>query len=179
MRKTKSNIMAYSDGVWVADAIWGMNGLVFAILLLRLYTRIRYITKYGADDYLNIAAFVSWSKSLHLAGIPSRLMGTVTDAAVWEAKVVFFVANVMLQLAVDFGYGTGIEAELPAGRRAAMELFRTCGQMLASITTAIAKAAVGIFLLRLAIERWQRRLIWSTLIIFTLISLCKPTALSY
>lgn len=59
-----------------------------------------------------------------------------------------------------------------------MELARTCGQMLASITTVIAKAAVGVFLLRLAIEPWQRRLIWTTLVIFSLISLGKSTVLS-
>lgn len=51
--------MALADGYWVADIIWGMNGLILLILLLRLYTRIRYITVYGADDWLNIAAFVS------------------------------------------------------------------------------------------------------------------------
>lgn len=51
--------MATDDGVWVADVIWGLNGLILLILLLRLYTRIKYITKYGADDYLNITAFVS------------------------------------------------------------------------------------------------------------------------
>lgn len=90
--------------------------------------------------------------------------------------MLFFVANVLLQLAVDLGYGSGRESELEGGTKAAMELLRTCGQMFASITTAIAKAAVGIFLLRLAIEPWQRRLIWATLVIFTMISIGKPTA---
>lgn len=51
--------MASGDGVWVADTIWGLNGLIFLMMLLRLYTRIKYITIYGADDYLNITAFVS------------------------------------------------------------------------------------------------------------------------
>lgn len=47
------------DGYWVSDVIWGMTGLIFIILMLRLWTRIRYTTVYGADDWLNIAAFVS------------------------------------------------------------------------------------------------------------------------
>lgn len=92
------------------------------------------------------------------------------------AQVLFFVANVLLQVAVDLGYGTGMEAEIPAGQRAAMELARTCGQMMASITTAVAKAAVGVFLLRLATEPWQRCFIWATLVIFTFISTGKQAS---
>lgn len=75
--------MEGNDGVWVADAIWGLNGLVFSMMLLRLYTRIRYITMYGPDDYLNIAAFVSWFKSLCLAEAHTgRNLGLTTDATV-------------------------------------------------------------------------------------------------
>lgn len=66
---------AGNDGYWIADLIWGFNGLILMILLLRLYTRIKYTTMYGADDWLNITAFVSILKPTYLAGT-----GIATDA---------------------------------------------------------------------------------------------------
>lgn len=59
--------MEMTDGLWVAYSIWGMNGIIFMILLLRLYTRIKYTTMYGMDDFINMAAFVSLPESLHPA----------------------------------------------------------------------------------------------------------------
>lgn len=45
--------------VWFVAVCWSLAAVVFIFLLLRLYTRIRYISAYGVDDWLFLAAFVS------------------------------------------------------------------------------------------------------------------------
>ena len=42
-------------------AIWGLAGVTFLFVLLRLYTRVISLQSYGMDDYFYNAAFVSFT----------------------------------------------------------------------------------------------------------------------
>lgn len=52
--------MAISDNASTALAImWMMAGVVFVLVILRVYTRVVYLAAYGIDDWIYVAAFVS------------------------------------------------------------------------------------------------------------------------
>lgn len=52
--------MAMSEGASTALAImWLMVGLVFVLVILRVYTRVVCMAAYGIDDWIYVAAFVS------------------------------------------------------------------------------------------------------------------------
>lgn len=40
-------------------ANWAMTTVVLVFVLMRLYTRVKFVSIYGLDDYLYILAFVS------------------------------------------------------------------------------------------------------------------------
>lgn len=46
------------EAVWALGVMWTLTGLVFAFLLLRLYTRIICLAAYGVDDHIYVVAFV-------------------------------------------------------------------------------------------------------------------------
>lgn len=46
------------EAVWALAVMWTLTGLVFAFLLLRLYTRIVCLAAYGVDDHIYAVAFV-------------------------------------------------------------------------------------------------------------------------
>lgn len=43
---------------WYMGVGWGFFGLVLIFLILRIYTRIRFISVYGLDDYAFVASCV-------------------------------------------------------------------------------------------------------------------------
>lgn len=52
--------MAMGEHASTALAImWMMAGLVFILVILRVYTRVVCMAAYGTDDWIYVAAFVS------------------------------------------------------------------------------------------------------------------------
>lgn len=51
-------MMAFIKPMHAMAACWGLLALVFASVVIRFYTRIRYVTTYGLDDYLFVCSFV-------------------------------------------------------------------------------------------------------------------------
>lgn len=47
------------EAVWALAVMWSLTGLVFAFLVLRLYTRVVFLAAYGVDDHIYVVAFVS------------------------------------------------------------------------------------------------------------------------
>lgn len=54
------------DAPMVMGVLWGLTGLTFFFVLLRLYTRLMVLQAYGLDDHFFNFAFVSLRTTLDL-----------------------------------------------------------------------------------------------------------------
>ncbi|KAI0198553.1 hypothetical protein F4808DRAFT_462669 [Astrocystis sublimbata] len=124
--------MAIKDkGILVVALSWGLTGLTTAFLVLRLFTRVVVLQAFGGDDFVYILGYVC------------LLLATV-----------FYTKSATLGLGqshADIGNEDLIVEAI---------LWEAIGQTFNVLGMSIAKWALGLFLLRLVIIRWQRIVIW-------------------
>lgn len=147
---------------WFMGIGWAFVGLVLIFLALRIYTRIHFISVYGLDDYAFVASCVFFFANMALEQVAAYVFPL-------ENKCLDFVIS---QLSAnlkknDSDSGLARVATLtdPAQTEKVI-LYQICAGTLCGLYTACAKASVGLFLLRIVFERWQRIAIWISIIIF-------------
>ncbi|ROW10044.1 hypothetical protein VPNG_06517 [Cytospora leucostoma] len=148
----------------VLPLMWVFVAIVFVFIGLRLYTRLRIVDQLGADDHI------------------------YTMSGFYVRDQVFLLFYVLfLQISAAYGFGQSITT-LSADHAATAIKWEMVGQTFAILGMAIAKWSLGLFLLRIVIQRWQRVAIWSTMVSLLLVSIitaiifwiqCLPPASIY
>ncbi|KAK7746386.1 hypothetical protein SLS53_002345 [Cytospora paraplurivora] len=142
----------------VLPLMWAFVAIVFLFVGLRLYTRLHIVDQLGADDHIYT-----------LSGI----------------FLLFYV--LFLQISAEYGFGQSITS-LSADDAATAIKWEMVGQTFAILGMAIAKWSLGLFLLRIVIQKWYRVAIWSTMVSLLLVSIltavmfwiqCLPPASIY
>lgn len=142
----------------ILPIMWVLVGIVFVFMGLRMYTRTHVLDQLGMDDHV-----------YNLSG------------------VFLFLYTVFVQVAAEYGFGQDI-AVLTADDAAKAIKWEMVGQTFAVLGMAIAKWSMGLFLLRIVMQRWHRVAIWSTMVSLLLVSLftavmfwiqCLPPAAIY
>ncbi|ROV94564.1 hypothetical protein VMCG_08147 [Cytospora schulzeri] len=138
--------------------MWVFVGIVLVFVGLRLYTRLHIVDQLGMDDHVYT-----------LSG------------------VFLFLYVLFLQISAEYGFGRDITT-LSADDAADAVKWEMVGQTFAVLGMAIAKWSLGLFLLRIVVQRWHRVAIWSTMISLMLVSVltavvfwiqCLPPASIY
>ncbi|EGO57948.1 hypothetical protein NEUTE1DRAFT_137717 [Neurospora tetrasperma FGSC 2508] len=134
--------MAMSEDASRALVImWVIVGVVFVLVILRVYTRVVYMAAYGVDDWIYVAAFI-----------------------------ILFIYTVLIQYAAFFGFGQTEKEIANATRASKARLFECLGQTTSFIGTPLAKASLGAFLLRLVTVTWHRFAVWGAMTLMFLSS---------
>ncbi|KAL2209479.1 hypothetical protein CC79DRAFT_1396368 [Sarocladium strictum] len=132
--------MAENQGPRALAIMWAMTILTWIFVGLRVLTRAIIVQVVGADDY------------------------------VYLLSAIFLLCyNIFLQISLRYGFGQNVGTlELEDIAKAIkMEMI---GQTFAVIGMAVAKASMGLFLLRLVAVRWHKVAIWSVMGALLLIS---------
>ncbi|PVH96855.1 hypothetical protein DM02DRAFT_674522 [Periconia macrospinosa] len=135
-------------------AMWVLTSLTLVSLLLRLYTRLAITKAFGNDDHVFNIAFIF-----------------------------LLVMTSLYTKSATLGLGQTVAeiGDLDLVSRAI--LWEAIGQTFTVLGTAIAKWSLGLFLLRLVIERWHKILIWTAMgclmaasisVVFTFWMQCTP-----
>ncbi|KAI1341106.1 hypothetical protein F5Y15DRAFT_25025 [Xylariaceae sp. FL0016] len=140
-------------------AMWALTTATFVIVLLRAYSRLIIVRKYGREDHAYDIAFVCRARQLASYFIVTRPM---TDPA--HLKILLLVYTVMMTISAMYGFGQGIDDLQPGTNYSTAMLFESLGQTSSMIGMATAKWSLGLFLLRLVNSRWQKAIIWSAMI---------------
>ncbi|KAH8175667.1 hypothetical protein LIA77_04085 [Sarocladium implicatum] len=147
------------EAVWALSVMWALVAIVFAFLLLRLYTRIVCLAAYGVDDHIYLAAFillVIYTAFTHVSG--------------------------------NYGFGQTPAEIGDMEKIVKATLYECIGQGFGIAGMPVAKAALGAFLLRLVTKTWHRVSIWAIMILAGIASLaqilcfwlaCRPLAYVY
>lgn len=122
------------DAPWALGVMWLLTGLVFLLMLLRLYTRIVCLASYGIDDHIYIVAFVF-----------------------------LLIFNIFTHLSGLYGFGQTVEEIGDPELVVKATLYECIGQGFAIVGMAIAKTSLGFFLLRLVRIHWHRIAIWAAM----------------
>lgn len=85
-------------------------------------------------------------------------------------QIFLFLYVLFVQVSAEYGFGQDI-ASLSADDAANAVKWEMVGQTFAVLGMAIAKWSMGLFLLRIVVQRWHRVAIWSTMISLLLVSL--------
>jgi hypothetical protein len=139
------------DAPWALGVMWMLAGIVFLLLVLRLYTRIICLASYGLDDHVYCVAF------LFLLGF-----------------------TIFIHLAGNYGFGQTMEEIGDPEMVVRATLMECIGQGIAIVGMSVAKAALGTFLLRLVTVPWHKIAIWCAMTLVSLASIgSPPTTSSY
>jgi hypothetical protein len=115
--------------------MWSFVAMTWIFVFLRLYTRAFIIRSVGLDDH-----------------------------AYWLSGVLILLYTVFLHISAHHGFGQpmpGPDALPSEFDDAALAVKNEMiGQTFAVIGMAVAKSSLGLFLLRIVVERWQKILIW-------------------
>ncbi|PSS02078.1 hypothetical protein BD289DRAFT_269197 [Coniella lustricola] len=115
---------------------WTLTVVLTIFVALRIYTRMRYVSRYGLDDLFYVGAFVSYLTVAIVQHIAyANGLGRDGEGVSHDSK---FLSNIMF-LVGDVGQ---------------------------SLAEALSKASAGFFLLRLVFQLWQKILIVATSGIF-------------
>ncbi|KAK3391827.1 hypothetical protein B0T20DRAFT_362125 [Sordaria brevicollis] len=132
------------DAHWALAVMWVLVGLVFVLLLLRLYTRIVCVAAYGVDDHIYMVAFIF-----------------------------LLLFTVFIHHAAYYGFGQTPEAIDDDYQIMKATLYECIGQTIAIVGMPIAKASLGAFILRLVNVPWHRALVWGMMVLISLASLAQ------
>ncbi|KAL6880043.1 hypothetical protein HDV57DRAFT_104172 [Trichoderma longibrachiatum] len=151
------------DAPKMLAVLWSLTSLALVFVLLRLYTRLRILRAYGADDYFYNAAFAT-----------------------------LLVYDIMMTIASMYGFGRNIDDVLAIkGPVDGMEsvtraiLYSAIGQTILVFGTILCKTSLALFLVRLVPDRRSHIIIWvpngflATGIVASLFVFwfsCQPTA---
>ncbi|KAI1142739.1 hypothetical protein F5Y05DRAFT_408186 [Hypoxylon sp. FL0543] len=123
-----------ADGLSTVIAMWILTGLVFAFVLLRVYTRIFVTHSYGVDDSVYAVAFL-----------------------------LFLLFTTCITLSAEYGFGQNtVDIKNPDDVVQAM-LWEAIGQTFAVVGVSLAKWSLGLFLLRLVTKTWFKVVIWTAM----------------
>ncbi|ESA43320.1 hypothetical protein GE21DRAFT_4552 [Neurospora crassa] len=137
--------MAMSEDASRALVImWVIVGVVFVLVILRVYTRVVCMAAYGVDDWIYVAAFI-----------------------------ILFIYTVLIQYAAFFGFGQTEKEIANATRASKARLFECLGQTTSFVGTPLAKASLGAFLLRLVTVTWHRFAVWGAMTLMFLSSVAQ------
>lgn len=132
----------HGDAIWAMGVMWMLVGIVFLLLVLRLYTRIVCLASYGMDDHVYCVAFVF-----------------------------LLVFTVFIHLSANHGFGRTMDEIGDMNQVVRATLYECIGQAVAIVGMSIAKAALGTFLLRLVTVSWHKTAIWSAMTLVSLASI--------
>ncbi|KAK3391828.1 hypothetical protein B0T20DRAFT_361436 [Sordaria brevicollis] len=137
--------MVISENASTALAImWMMVGVVFVLVVLRVYTRVVFLASYGIDDWIYVAA-----------------------------SICLLVYTILIQHAGYFGFGQTEEEIGNAARATRARLFECLGQTVSFVGMPLAKASLGAFLLRLVTVRWHQIAVWGAMILMSSASVAQ------
>ncbi|OLN83278.1 hypothetical protein CCHL11_03002 [Colletotrichum chlorophyti] len=134
------------DAPMVLGVLWGLTGLTFGFVVLRLYTRIVVLQAYGMDDHFFNFAFI-----------------------------LFVAYDIMLTIASYYGFGRNIPEIKSSFDVSRAILYEAIGQTILVFGTVVSKASLAVFLLRLVNTRLHQVVILAPvviLLIFVVVSLC-------
>ncbi|KAG7050930.1 hypothetical protein JMJ77_0001560 [Colletotrichum scovillei] len=131
------------DAPMALAVLWGLTGLAFFFVLLRLYTRLVILQAYGVDDhFFNLAFFL------------------------------FVAYDVMLTISSFYGFGRNIlELEMENVPKAI--LHEAIGSTILVSAIVVSKASLALFLLRLVNTRLHQILVIAPVVILFLIALAS------
>lgn len=129
--------------------LWGLAGMTFLFVALRLYTRLVLLQSYGMDDYFYNAAFVSRNGSPWIW--PANGASTDTN----HSQLLFVTFNIMLTVAAQYGFGKDIGTITSQDDLIHAILYEAIGQTVMVVGTVVSKASLGLFLMRLVVDRKQ------------------------
>ncbi|KAG9255793.1 uncharacterized protein F5Z01DRAFT_699609 [Emericellopsis atlantica] len=136
---------------WAMAVMWTFTAFVFLFLLLRIYTRVVCLSSYGLDDHIYVVAFVF---------------------------LLIFI--IFVQLSAQIGFGVQIEyLQHDMARVTKATLYECIGQGFAIIGMSIAKASLGVFLLRLVSLQWHRISVYVAMGLLCFWLSCVPLAFVY
>ncbi|KAL1969383.1 hypothetical protein VTN77DRAFT_9576 [Rasamsonia byssochlamydoides] len=138
--------------------MWMFTVISFICVTLRLYTRICLVHNTGPDDY---AYCLSW--------------------------ILLLLYTIFITIAAVHGFGRHID-ELSIDDAVAAVYYEMVSQTFAVIGMAVAKISLGLFLLRIVVDFWQKVVLWFAIVSIAIISLstdiifwlqCIPSAAIY
>ncbi|KAH9885328.1 hypothetical protein F4778DRAFT_761137 [Xylariomycetidae sp. FL2044] len=136
-----------NPGLQLACAMWAMTALSLALVVLRLYTRIRVVRFVGVEDHI-----YAWTGLL------------------------FLLFTVFIQVAVHYGLGRNFwHLSLADGSDAIFWTF--VANSFAIVGNAMAKLSMGLFLLRVVQVRWHKVALWAAVVVTTATSLALTVML--
>ncbi|KAJ4256251.1 hypothetical protein NW762_009331 [Fusarium torreyae] len=144
--------MMGGKGPMALAVMWSFVAISWIFVALRLYTRIWITQSVGADDH-----------------------------AYWMSGVLILLYTIFTHIAATHGFGQSMpgpdatDFELDEAALAIKN--EVIGQTFSVIGMAVAKFSLGLFLLRIIIERWQKILIWIVMASLSVVSLLAAISL--
>ncbi|KAH7120141.1 hypothetical protein B0J13DRAFT_568378 [Dactylonectria estremocensis] len=133
--------MMGGKGPMAVAVMWALTALTWIFVCLRLYTRIYILQQVGPDDH-----------------------------AYWLSGVLILLYTVFVHIAATYGFGQSIlTLDLEDSARAVY--YEMIGQTFAVIGMAVAKISLGLFLLRIVMERWHKIAIWIAMVSLMAVSI--------
>ncbi|KAK6080874.1 hypothetical protein SCUP234_04972 [Seiridium cupressi] len=120
-----------NSGIQLACAMWAMTALSLALVILRLYTRIKIVKFIGVEDHL-----YAWTGLLLLC------------------------FTIFIQVAVHYGLGQSFWI-LSIAESSDAIFWTYVANSFAITGNALAKLSMGLFLLRVVQVRWQKIVLWA------------------
>ncbi|KAI1859144.1 hypothetical protein JX265_010621 [Neoarthrinium moseri] len=130
-----------NSGIHLACAMWALTALSLALVVLRLYTRIKIVKFVGVEDHL-----YAWT------------------------GVLFLCFTIFIQVAVHFGLGRSFWSLSIASSSDAI-FWTYVANTFAIVGNAMAKLCMGLFLLRVVQVRWHKIVLWGMVFVITATSL--------
>ncbi|KAF4967426.1 hypothetical protein FSARC_4999 [Fusarium sarcochroum] len=144
--------MMGGKGPMALAVMWSFVAISWIFVVLRLYTRIWITRSVGADDH-----------------------------AYWMSGILILLYTIFTHIAATHGFGQSMpgpdatDFELDEAALAIKN--ELIGQTFSVIGMAVAKLSLGLFLLRIIVERWQKILIWIVMASLSAVSLLAAISL--
>ncbi|KAF5020686.1 hypothetical protein F66182_7284 [Fusarium sp. NRRL 66182] len=138
--------MMGGKGPMAMAVMWSLVAITWIFVALRLYTRAFITQAIGADDH-----------------------------AYWVSGILILLYTVFTHIAANYGFGQSMPgpdaSDFELDQAALAIKNEMIGQTFSVIGMAVAKFSLGLFLLRIVVERWQKILIWVTMASLAVVSL--------
>ncbi|KAI1772200.1 hypothetical protein F4818DRAFT_454079 [Hypoxylon cercidicola] len=121
------------DGKMTVVTMWTLTAVTLVFVILRTYTRVVVVCSYGIDDHVYALAFVF-----------------------------LLLYTTFTTISAQYGFGQNMWDIKNEDDQVKAVLNEAIGQTFAVLGMAIAKWSLGLFILRIDNQRWQRVCIWCT-----------------
>ncbi|KAF4978073.1 hypothetical protein FZEAL_5499 [Fusarium zealandicum] len=139
--------MMGGKGPMTVAVMWAFTAMTWIFVCLRLYTRYFILRQIGSDDY----AYV-------LSGI------------------LILLYTIFMNISAIYGFGQAITSLEPDDSALAIK-YELIGQTFAVIGMSVAKASLGLFLLRIVVEMWHKVVIWVAMVSLMAVSILTAVGL--